>query len=465
MAVKAKKTGSAKANKGVVRYVLAGCGGRGTSMFGVPLTRDFPGKAELVGLFDLNAKRMRVAAETIGNASLPQYTDFDEMLARSRCDAVMVSTRDASHAGYIVRAIQAGKRVFSEKPLCVSAQQCRQIVQAQRETGGSVFVTHNARYGAAETMIHKLIREGAIGQVLTMTFQELLDRRHGADYFRRWHRNKSNSGGLLIHKASHHFDLLNWWAGSKADTLTAQGGLMFYGAAGPFHGPRCSACPHAKRCAFYSDIFADAEAKAMYQQAESEDGYVRDGCVFDPGIDIEDHASVLYRYENGIRVTYSLHAFSPLEGYIISIEGTEGRLEYNTHKNTKWAPGSIVTPGLEKMQARSLRLIRPGKGIEELEIPTIEGSHGGADPVLRAEFFGRGNDPTPTERMAPLDQALQAVLVGAAANVSIATGQPVRVQELLEDRLWVTGDGLQDTRYGRRVCTARRPAMADVLAG
>ncbi len=170
----------------------------------------------------------------------------------------------------------------------------------------------------------------------------------------------------------------------------------------------------------------------MYQQAESEDGYVRDGCVFDPGIDIEDHASVLYRYENGIQVTYSLHAFSPLEGYIISFEGTEGRLEYNTHKNTNWAVGSVTTPALEKLAARSLRLIRPGKGIEEVEVPELEGSHGGADPVLREEFFGRGNNPTPTDRMAPLDQAVQAVLIGAAANQSIATGEPVNVQGLLK---------------------------------
>ncbi len=428
---KKPKATSGKAKKGIVRYVLAGCGGRGTYMFGKPLVDDFAGKAELVGLFDLNATRMKFAAETIGRPGLPQFTDFDEMLERTRCDAVIVSTRDASHAGYIIRALRAGKRAVSEKPLCVSAEQCRQIVAAQRETGGSVFVTHNARYGAAETMIHGLIREGAIGRVITITFHELLDRRHGADYFRRWHRIKSNSGGLLIHKASHHFDLLNWWAGSKADELAAQGGLAFYGAAGPFHGPRCSACPHAKRCAFHFDLCRDADAKAMYREAEGEDGYVRDGCVFDPGIDIEDHASVLYRYQNGIRVTYSLHAFSPLEGYIISFEGTDGRLEYNTHKNTNWAFGGITTPGLETMKARSLRLIRPGKGIEELEIPKLEGSHGGADPVLRDEFFGRGNNPAPTERMAPLDQAVQAVLVGAAANVSIATGRPVRVQDLL----------------------------------
>jgi len=428
---KAAKAVDGRSGKKVIRYVLAGCGGRGTSMFGVPLAKDYPKSASLVGLFDLNAKRMAASARMIGDCSLPQYTDYDEMLAKSGCDAVVVSTRDASHAGYIIKALQAGKMVVSEKPLCVNAEQARQIVRAQQQTGGLVYVTHNARYGAPETTVHKLLREGAIGQVLTMTFHELLDRRHGADYFRWWHRNKSNSGGLLIHKASHHFDLLNWWAGSKADWLSAQGGLRFYGEKGPFHGPRCSACPHARRCEFHIDLFANENARALYQQAESEDGYVRDGCVFDPGIDIEDHAAVLYRYANGIQVTYSLHAFSPLEGYIISIEGTEGRLEFNTLKDTAWAFGAITTPGMEKMKGETLRLIRPGKGIEDVPVSRLEGGHGGADPALRDDFFGRGITAKPTERMAPLDQAVQAVLIGAAANASIATGRPVRVQELL----------------------------------
>jgi len=402
------------------KYVLAGCGSRGTSMFGVPLAKDFPGKAELVGLFDINPKRMQASAETIGKPDLPQFTDFEKMLAELDFDGLVVATRDNAHAGYICKALEAGKRVISEKPLCVNAEQCRQILHALHRTGGQAFVTHNARYGPAESLIRKMLAEGAIGKVLTITFHELLDRRHGADYFRRWHRRKACSGGLLIHKASHHFDLLNWWAQSQADWLVATGGLMFYGAKNnPFHGPRCSACPHAERCNFYVDMFANEKTRKLYKEAESEDGYVRDGCVFDPEIDIEDHASVIYRYENGIQVTYTLHAFNAYEGYIISFEGTEGRLEYTTVKDTSWSMSNVTLPGTETIAGRSLRLMRPGKGIEEVEIPKAEGGHGG------------DWDEPPTEQMASIPEAAQAVLVGAAANLSIATGEPVQVQSLL----------------------------------
>ena len=57
----------------------------------------------------------------------------------------------------------------------------------------------------------------------------MLDTSHGADYFRRWHREKDKSGGLLVHKSTHHFDLVNWWLASSPKTVFAMGGLRFYG--------------------------------------------------------------------------------------------------------------------------------------------------------------------------------------------------------------------------------------------
>ena len=62
----------------------------------------------------------------------------------------------------------------------------------------------------------QLLADGEIGEIGSVHFEWLLDVRHGADYFRRWHRDKANSGGLLVHKASHHFDLVNWWLGARA---------------------------------------------------------------------------------------------------------------------------------------------------------------------------------------------------------------------------------------------------------
>jgi len=426
------------------RYALVGTGGRGLGMFAGPLSRDFPETAELVALCDANPLRAAAAAREL-DAEVPTFTDFDEMMAKVDPDAVIVATRDCTHAEYVVAALRAGKRAVSEKPLCTTAEQCRQILAAEAEAPETCRVTHNCRYGSAEATIHKLLESGRLGEVRYMQFDETLDRCHGADYFRRWHRRKANSGGLLIHKASHHFDLLNWWAGAAANgeargseasakpqRVSAQGRLAFYGANGPFHHTRCRGCPHAAKCDFHADLFQRERYRKLYLEAESADGYIRDGCVFDPEIDIEDQMGVLVRYDSGLEVSYSLVAYSPYESQRVVIEGSKGRLEYLARINTGWVVDSKPLPGIEQIATERLQLYLPGEGVVDVPIERPEGGHGGADPQLRSDFFGRAWDAEPNERMASVQEAVQAVLIGVAANESIATGKPVEVQALLQ---------------------------------
>jgi len=411
------------------RYVLVGTGSRGTSMFARPLLKDFSETAELVGLFDTNAARMK-AANTLLGCDLPRFTDFDEMLDALDPDGLCIATVDAYHAEYLIRGLNAGKRVYCEKPLCTTAEQCRQIAAAGSD--GKGFVTHNMRYSPAMTKIKHLLEAGKVGRILSIEFRENLDRRHGASYFRRWHRFKKNSGGLLIHKASHHFDVLNWFVAAKVQTLTAMGGSVFYGANGPFRSQRCRDCPHKERCEFPIDITTDEKAKLLYISAEGEDGYMRDACLFDERIDAEDQASVVYTYDNGVLVTYHLKAYASYEGILLSIEGTDGRLEYEMTQDTRWVLGDHTDYGLGEQMIRRLTYFNQRTGAEQIEIPIVSGSHGGSDPQLRDDFFARPWDADRPSRMADLDEAIQAVLIGAAANESIAAGgAPVQVQRLL----------------------------------
>ncbi|MBA2480709.1 MAG: Gfo/Idh/MocA family oxidoreductase [Planctomycetes bacterium] len=417
------------------RYVVAGTGGRALYMFVKPLLNGFPQYCELVGLFDHNPLRMKATTDHIGVA-LPSYTDFDRMLAETKPDAVVVATKDATHAEFIIRALAAGKRVIAEKPVATDAKQLSEIMRAAeryKSIGASCLVTHNMRYGNSITAMKRLLDEGAIGTIKSVNFHENLNRSHGADYFRRWHRRKENSGGLLIHKASHHFDALNWLIGSIPMELAAQGGLMMYGAAGPFRNDRCLGCPHASKCDFYVDFWKNDLTRQMYKDAEASDGYVRDGCVFDLSIDIEDQASVFYTYANGVQVTYSLTAFATYEGWHIQFEGTKGRLELKEMQATPFASGESMAHGLSTVLGESLLHFDAKTGqVRTIPIASGEGTHGGADEALHQDFFNRPFDAPLTNRMAPLDQAVQAVLIGHAANVSMANGsKKVRVQELL----------------------------------
>lgn len=417
------------------RYVLAGTGGRGLHMFGRPILEKFRRHCELVGLFDINPLRMQAGNEILG-VDLPMYTSFPKMLRELDPDAVIVATRDVDHAKYIIQTLDAGKRAISEKPLCVDAKQCRQILEAARRNrrkGADCYVTHNMRYGPPKTEMKRLLDKGVIGELKAINFHENLNRRHGADYFRRWHRIKALSGGLLIHKASHHFDYLNWLVGSKPDNLVAMGGLQFYGKNGPFRHKRCRGCPHARKCDFHADLFKGAEAKRLYQDAEKADGYLRDGCVFDRKVDIEDQATVAYDYRNGVQVTYSLTAYASYEGMQIFLEGTKGRIEYKSIQSAGWAAGNITIHGLEEVAGEEFMLFSPTQGFKHLKYKKRAGSHGGADPQLRHEFFGRPFDAPLTKWQAPVEEAVQAVLIGHAANVSIAKGsKPVKVQDFLK---------------------------------
>lgn len=412
------------------RYALVGTGGRGLGMFARPLSEDFPETAELAALCDTNPIRLaNVAAEL--PRPVPTFTDFEEMMRQADPDAVVVATRDSAHAGYVVAALRAGKRAVCEKPLCTTAAQCREILAAADESDGLCLVTHNCRYGAAENAIRDILRSGRLGEPMFIQFDETLDRCHGADYFRRWHGRKASSGGLLIHKASHHFDILNWWADSTPIRVSAQASLRFYGANGPFRHTRCRDCPHVDACEFHADMFKREIYRKLYLAAESADGYFRDGCVFDPEIDAEDQAAALIGYESGLQVSYSLVAYSPYESQRVVIEGTKGRLEYFAGINTGWVVDSKPLPGIEEIATEQIRLYLPGEGATEVPIQRPEGGHGGADPQLRADFFGRPWDAPPNERMASVAQAVQAVLIGAAANESIATGRPISVQDLV----------------------------------
>ena len=132
------------------------------------------------------------------------------MIEKEKPDTVIVTTIDRTHHRYICRAMELGCDAITEKPMTVDAEKCQQIIDTIKKTGRNLRVTFNYRYSPYNTKIRELIMNDAIGEVTSVHFEWLLNTRHGADYFRRWHRDKRNSGGLLVHKSTHHFDLVNF---------------------------------------------------------------------------------------------------------------------------------------------------------------------------------------------------------------------------------------------------------------
>ncbi|MGY0061162.1 Gfo/Idh/MocA family oxidoreductase [Streptomyces sp. LZ34] len=380
-------------------------------------------------------------------ASVPAYAaeDFAEMLRRERVDLVVVCTVDRTHDHYIVQALEAGCDVVTEKPMTTDADRTRRILDAQRRTGREVRVAFNYRYNPVHAAVRETIAAGEIGEVGSVHFEWLLDLRHGADYFRRWHREKATSGGLMVHKATHHFDLVNWWLGTEPDTVYAQGGLFFYGnEAGARRGlARDYARAHGSSAAA-DDPFAVQLADspllaALYLDAEAADGYHRDQNVFGPGVTIEDDMAVLVRYASGATLTYHLTAYAPWEGYRISFNGSEGRLELLVEESTWTRPsvrlsgdnavlhGEAVGDAAGRTELMLRRFWEPSR---ELKVRTGEGGHGGGDVRMLANLFG---EPVadPLGRAADAVDGARSLVTGLAANRSFESGSPVRTRDLL----------------------------------
>jgi len=423
------------------KYVQVGAGGR-AEFFYSAIATTFRETSELLAFCDVNQTRMNYANKLLTDKynynAVRTYKseEFDNMIEAEKPDAVIVTSVDRTHHTYIIRALELGCDVITEKPMTVDEEKCQEILDAVERTGKQVRVTFNYRYAPHHTKARELIASGVIGDVTSIHFEWLLNTQHGADYFRRWHRDKRNSGGLLVHKSTHHFDLVNFWIGSQPDTVFAMGDLLFYGRENAekrgvtaFYD-RATGHPNAKDDPFALPLDNNEHLKAMYLDAEFEDGYKRDQSVFGDGISIEDTMSVLVKYKNKAQLTYSLNAYLPWEGYRIAFNGTKGRIEM------KIVEQSYVNSGGDKALEGAVKgvtiLVFPMFGEPyKVEFETGEGGHGGGDPVLLNDIFGVPQHDEFNRAADHIDGA-RSILTGIAANKSIRTGQAVKVDELVK---------------------------------
>jgi len=410
-------------------------------MFTSAVTRHYAESCELVGLCDINPGRLALRnreLEEHGLRPVPTYgaDDFDRMVAEQKPQTVIVTTRDCFHDVYIVRAMELGCDVITEKAMAVDAEQCQRIIDTQKKTGRSCKVTFNYRYSPPRTQIKDLLMSGIIGEVVSLDFHWLLDTRHGADYFRRWHRNKVNSGGLMVHKATHHFDLVNWWLSAVPVSVFASGHRRFYTPKQADRyglvnrAERCLDCPEKDRCSFHIDLRSSPGLKAMYLDTEQYDGYFRDRCVFSDQIDIEDSMNVVVEYDTGAKLTYSLNAFTPWEGYIIAFNGSKGRLEHVCQESV-YINGDGTVPGEMLVEGTTMRVYPHFKTAYPVEVWTAKGGHGGGDRLLLDDIFSRQPAPDKYKRAADQRSGAYSILTGVAANRSMATGRAIRIPDLV----------------------------------
>lgn len=282
------------------------------------------GTAEVLGVADINPVRAREGQKDLG--AKHAFEDYRKLLDLKELDAVFIMTPDFTHAPIVQDAQAAGKHIYCEKPMATTLEACNDIVMAAEKAGVIFFAGHNVRYGNTGRTMHRLIMEGKIGNLRMVWARRFVE---GAKYWHRWHRDKTKSGGLLVHKGCHYMDQMNWHSNSRPRYVAAFGGLNV-------HTPRdnmpkrCSECQ--EKCPHYMDIGKDRHER-YFLNAEKHDGYIRDLCVYAPGATVFDNAVVAIEYANEVRGTYMECHFAPISDMETEVGavGDEGLLVRSRH--------------------------------------------------------------------------------------------------------------------------------------
>ncbi len=411
---------------------MVGAGNRGIQAFAVPIVKELGDCINLCGVYDLNKKRAALVGEMAGSR-IPVYESFEKMIKDAKPEIVIVTTKDSAHDEHVIGALEAGCDVVCEKPLTTDEKKLKAIYEAEKRTERKVTVTFNCRFSPFLSRIKELLAQNIIGEILSVHYEHFLDTVHGADYFRRWHRERKNSGSLLIHKSTHDFDLINWYLDDEPESVSAFGTRRFYGPVREQRGERCLTCPYKSSCEFYFDIKDQEFIRKAYYECEGEDGYFRDKCVFSEEIDIEDSVSLNIKYKKGAVACYSLTAHSPIEGSKMVFAGSEGRMEVTRIKSGKKAENPIIIYnrfGEEIIYREADEARGYSSNLHHLTAENLDG-HGGADPLMRAMIF-RGAEDDPQGRLADTRAGAMSVGIGIAANKSMVENKTVQIKDFLD---------------------------------
>jgi len=432
------------------RFAIVGVGSR-TKMWQEAIYKTYRDTSEIVGFCDVNPGRIKYYqdfARKYTGKEIPAFKaeEFDEMILDTKPDTVIVTTVDATHDKYIIRAMELGCNVITEKPMTTTKEKCQAIIDAQHKFGKKITVSFNYRYSPPRTQVKDLLMKDTIGDILSVDFHWMLNTFHGADYFRRWHSQKKNSGGLMVHKATHHFDLMNWWLSAVPVKVFANGKRDFYtpemakrmGLTGEHE--RCHTCPEKNKCGFMFDLSKNSELKSLYLDCEKYDGYYRDQCIFRNEIDIEDTMNVIVEYSNQATMSYSLNAFNSWEGYLVVFNGTKGRIEHKVVENVYVSGDGTVQGGFKP--GETYIKVMPLRGSDyNVDIWEGLGGHGGGDNVMLDDIFNPDRKPDPYLRSADQRAGAYSILTGIAANLSIESGNQIVMSDL------VSNIGIPDYTY------------------
>ena len=344
------------------KIAVAGFGQRGYAY--VNMVKDRP-DAELVAVCDADYKRAQTFARETGTESVPCYRTVEEMVAKSDCDAVIITTPDFAHRDCAIACCNAGKSIMLEKPMAPTAAECRDIITSCIKNDCILQVGFVLRNHPVFSRVIEIVRAGKLGQLLNITAAEHISVMHGASYMRRWHRKVANSGGFMLAKCSHDIDLISAIADSRVVRVASFGSLNFF-TSDKLRHEYCSECPD-KDCRFR---FAGEFVRMTPEEKEEHSGNRFDLCVYNKDKDVVDHEVSIFDFANGVKANFTLNLFAAVPKRTICVAGSGGILYADT------AEECIHIDYSDGRECERIECKRPNQS-----------GHGGSDLVFLDEFI------------------------------------------------------------------------------
>lgn len=370
-----------------LRLGVIGVGGRGSI---ADYAHNPVNGTEIAAGCDINEAHLREFGKKYGAELLTD--NYEELLADRSIDAVFVCVPDFLHEQMADAALEAGKAVYLEKPMAITAEGCDRLLETAKRREQKLFVGHNMRHMGFVRKMKELIGSGAIGKVKAAWCRHFVG--NGGDfYFKDWHSERRNVTGLLLQKGVHDIDVLHWLCGGYAKKVVGMGGLTLYDQVG--------------------DRRSEDEPGTGYGDASPENWPPLAQKKLSPSIDVEDISMMQMELDNGVFCSYQQCHYTPDYWRNYTVIGTEGRIENFDDTGN----GTVI-----KLYNR--RTDYNDNGDARFFIPSEDGSHGGADPLIVREFvdYVRNDGNISVSPVA----ARNAVAVGVMATESLRNGSEPR---------------------------------------
>lgn len=365
---------------------------------------------EVVAISDISQEAMDMVCEKF-NTQWDQYTDYRDLLAREDIEGVVICSPDYAHKEQAIAAFEAGKHVFLEKPIATTIEGGKKVLQKRDESGKTLLIGFVLRYNKLYKKMKELIESGIIGKVHTGWVLHSVGA--ASDwYFHDWHGTMKNTGGLLLQKGSHDFDIINWIIDSKVEKVAAFGSRNFFGGDKP-NDLICQECDERFTCSE-----ATKDSLIPLKRADGSEFIIhynvwRNQCAFREEIDVLDDHHVILKYKNGAKVTYLECHNTPEDNREYYFIGTKGKLKLDDK--------------LDTITVQFRHGMRDRKEVMTISNLQLSEGHGGGDKYILDDFVKALE--TGLQPNAGGEEGLHAIEIGLKSHEAIRKEQVIKIQD------------------------------------